>query len=104
STGNGKLTYPVGLLTSDEAMLAGGNSGTGNSTYYLYAGEYFWLGSPQYWNSSVVYEFYVATTGRLNNFNVGALSCVRPVVSQKPGAELSGGDGTVSDPYVVHTN
>ena len=36
SIGNGKLTYPVGLLTVDEVMYAGGKRLTGNSTYYLY--------------------------------------------------------------------
>ena len=39
STGNGKLTYPVGLLTADEIRLAGGRRGSSNSTYYLYTNQ-----------------------------------------------------------------
>ena len=39
SLGNGNLTYPVGLITADEAAYAGGKSGTSNSLYYLYSGQ-----------------------------------------------------------------
>ena len=33
--GNGKLKYPVGLISTDEAMYAGGRGGTANNAYYL---------------------------------------------------------------------
>ena len=39
SNGNGALTYPVGLITADEIVLAGEKYGTGNSTYYLYTNQ-----------------------------------------------------------------
>lgn len=41
--GNGDLDYPVGLLTADEIMLAGGNYETSNSSYYLCTGLSWWL-------------------------------------------------------------
>ena len=34
--GNGRLEYPVGLLTADEIMYAGGTTNGANNTYYLY--------------------------------------------------------------------
>ena len=37
-TGNGDLTYPIGLITTDEAMIAGGIYGSANILYYLYSG------------------------------------------------------------------
>ena len=43
--GNGVLTYPVGLLSTDEIVLAGGWSAA-NSVYYLYSGQYWWASSP----------------------------------------------------------
>ena len=46
SLGNGLLSNPVGLLTADEAYLAGGNNVAGNSTYYLYSNEMYWTSAP----------------------------------------------------------
>ena len=45
TNGNGALTYPVGLLSTDEIVLAGGWA-TDNSGYYLYSGQYWWASSP----------------------------------------------------------
>ena len=45
TNGNGTLTYPVGLLSTDEIVLAGGWSAA-NSGYYLYSGQYWWASSP----------------------------------------------------------
>ena len=102
SNGNGALTYPVGLITADEVAMAGGNSKTSNSTYYLYTNQSYWLGSPDFFYSSGAYEFPVRSTGILDynddfvNFTAGA----RPVVSLSSKAKLSG-NGTYSNPYTV---
>ena len=101
STGNGKLTYPVGLLTSDEIMLAGGKFATSNTTYYLYTGQAFWLGSAFQWNISNADGFHMNTTGSFYYGYVYDVLGARPVVSLKPGTVLTGGEGTVSNPYVV---
>ena len=103
SNGTGALTYPVGLITADEVAMAGGNSGTGNSSYYLYTNQYYWSGSPYYFLSSYTYayEFYVNSSGGLKynrvNFTYGA----RPVVSLSSKAKLSG-NGTYNDVYTVN--
>ena len=102
SNGNGALTYPVGLITADEVAMAGGNSKTSNSTYYLYTNQSYWLGSPDFFYSSGAYEFPVRSTGILDynddfvNFTAGA----RPIVSLSSKAKLSG-NGTYSNPYTV---
>ena len=45
--GNGKLTYPVGLITADEVNMAGAdNLLNSNMSYYLYTGRDCWAGSP----------------------------------------------------------
>ena len=98
--GNGKLTYPVGLLTSDEVMLAGGEYLTANSTYYLYNGRNYWLESANYWNNAYAYMFGVSSTGDLYGELVDFMLGIRPVVSLKPGLTYSG-SGTATDPYVV---
>ena len=45
TNGNGALTYPIGLLSTDEIVLAGGWNAS-NSGYYLYSGQYWWASSP----------------------------------------------------------
>ena len=52
-TGNGDLSYPIGLVTTDEVVLAGGYD-DGNSGYYLYTGYYYWTMSPRNFHDSGV--------------------------------------------------
>ena len=100
--GNGKLTYPVGLLTADEIRLAGGELVSSNTTYYLNTGEDCWFGSPYYFTDYFAIGFNVLSTGSLGHGSVNVAYGVRPAVSLKPGAKFSsGGDGTSTNPYVV---
>ncbi len=99
SNGNGALTYPVALLTADEATLAGhGRSGYSSSSY-LYTGQWCWALSPYYFHDYYATEFYV--NSNLSNYIVNYGYGVRPSVSLKPGIMISGGDGTSEDPYEV---
>lgn len=91
--GNGALTYPVGLLTRDEAGLAGSTA--------MKTGNYYWLGSPDYFGSSYAFGYLVYTSGYLFNYYVGVSLGVRPSVSLLPGTEYVEGDGTVEKPYIV---
>ena len=100
SGGNGALTYPVGLLTADEVMLAGGRY-AGNSNYYLYTGKDYWTLSPSFYNEAV--GIYVTSLGHLDG--TGAIVSnsfgVRPSVSLAPGTRTFEGDGTADNPYVI---
>ena len=108
--GNGKLTYPVGLMTLDEAVLAGFNTYASNSsdyhdtTNYLYTGNYYWTISPvMMYNNGITNMGFVSKAGRVdhdavNNSSVG----VRPVVSLASDTlVVSTGEGTTTNPYVV---
>ena len=109
STGNGKLTYPIGLITADEISYAGGVYGTNNSNYYIAQNassgvSYWWTMSPYYWNYGDACVFSVggsSNTGYLAGANVGVARGVRPVISLKSCVLASGGSGTASDPYTV---
>lgn len=101
SNGNGKLTYPVGLLTTDEVMLAGGKLAYYNPTFYLLTNQTWWLGTPSCFAFSNSNNFYVISNGNMNNFYSNGNYAVRPVVSLKAGTEFSGGDGTAVNPYFV---
>ena len=110
STGNGKLTYPIGLITMDEVYYAGGY--TANNTRYYIAqnassgADYWWTMSPYDWlgYADIADVFYVggsSDTGYLIYDVVNMVSGVRPVISLKSCVLASGGSGTASDPYTV---
>ena len=100
ANGNGKLTYPVGLLTSDEYTMAGSGLYGYNTSAYLYTGEREWTLSPYNFYSSVN-EFIIDSDGSLSGIAVYSSNGVRPSVSLKPGTYISTGDGSVSNPYMV---
>ncbi|MDD4796029.1 MAG: hypothetical protein PHG03_05715, partial [Bacilli bacterium] len=80
--GNGALTYPVGLLTADEASMAGLLEGTDNTTNYLYTNQAWWSFSPSYMYSGVdASGWYVYSSGDLGSDSVYTASGARPSVS-----------------------
>ena len=114
STGNGKLTYPIALMTADEVSFAGGvvfedakawswynnNSVNGSSI-----GKTWWSLSPNYWDNSYAYMFNVNPSsdsfGQINGNTTGLTFGVRPVISLKSCVKIRGGDGSVSNPYTI---
>lgn len=100
SGGNGALTYPVGLLTMDEVMLAGGNYNS-NSKYYLYTGEYYWLLSPILFEYKNAENFYVYGSGYLTGLYSNYFLGIRPSVSLAAGTRYTDGDGTADNPFVI---
>ena len=108
--GNTALTYPVGLITLDEAAIAGGltydyntSSYIENMDYYLYTGYWYWTMTPDAFAGGVPYVDFVRNDGSLGNRYVdsyGGTRGARPVVSLNSDA-ISGGSGTMTDPFVV---
>ena len=96
SKGNGALTYPVGLLSTDEIVLAGGWDGSNNS-YYLYSGQYWWSSSPHGGDDTLVRGVNSNSKADYIIF-VGYANGVRPVLNLKAEA-LKYGDGTINNPY-----
>ena len=101
--GNGKLTYPVGLITVDEAAFAGGVYLSANPEYYLYTGQTYWTMSPYRFDSSSAnaYAWSVYSPGSLYAYWVTASYGVRPVVNLSADILITGGDGTKVNPYMV---
>ena len=101
--GNGKLTYPVGMITAEEMAYAGGVIWQINTSYYLYNGVHSWSFSPCGFRTLVAYEFVLVSSGG-GGFGYGSVTSPlggRPVVSLKQGTVLSSGSGTSSSPYVI---
>ena len=103
SYGNNVLNYPVGLITVDEMVLAGGLYSLMNSKYYLNNNGYFWTSSPSHWYVNYAYSiaWNVDSTGGLINNDSATVRGVRPVINLKPTAQISSGSGTELDPYII---
>ena len=102
SKGNGALTYPVGLITADEIMLAGAdNQWNSNSSYYLYTGQSYWPGSPLYWDRFYANSFIVGHNGSLDFYYVSTTGAARGVISLSSESKLLG-SGTYNDVYTVN--
>ena len=103
--GNYKLTYPVGLITSDEVVLAGGFGGSSNNSYYLYTGEYYWTMSPSYFSGGHARVFYADSNGFLDSVSVyWTVPGVRPVINLKADVTITGGNGSSSTPFELSGN
>ena len=112
STGNGKLTYPIALMTADEVSFAGGLWGTDAPTWYYYnsangsstGDTWWWLLSPGSWGGGSAGVFNVGGSsdpGRLSVNFVNGTRGVRPAVSLKSCVKTSGGDGSANAPYTI---
>lgn len=102
--GNGKLTYPIGLLTKQEINLLAYNGFTGNSYWSMTPYQYF-VSSSSSLSSYAVPSIAVrsATTTNVSSSVPNGSVGIRPSVSLKPGAEYIRGDGSVNNPYVIYT-
>ncbi len=95
--GNGKLTYPVGLITAYEADQA-----FSNNTSPLASGSRYWTISPlSFTNASQ--SIAVQKSGNIQTSFVTDEHGVRPAVSLKTGIRYSYGDGSKEHPYVIET-
>ena len=112
TVGNGKLTYPIALMTADEVSFAGGVYGKDAETWYYYnsankssTGEtWWWLLSPYHWFISYANVFFVygsSRPGYLNDSDVKSAYGVRPAVSLKSCAKYSTGNGSANEPYTI---
>ena len=99
--GNGDLTYPIGLISPDEASLAGLVFPEITYSNYLYTGEYYWTIGARSFSSGFAFGWGVHSTGDLNGNGVRQdFYGMRSVVNLKPNTKVTG-TGTLNDPYVV---
>ena len=107
--GNGKLTYPVGLITLDEAVLAGFNTYYSNTsdykdtTNYLYTNGDYWTFSPASMSTDgSTHVSLVISKGLVGDDFVYSVNGVRPVISLANDTLVSlSGIGTSGSPYLV---
>ena len=104
NNGNGKLKYPVGLLTADEIMLAGsGGNHNGNTNYYIYNNESYWIGTSYSFYNNYGSSFLIdGSSGTLRSYNLDATNVgVRPSISLKSSNIISSGTGEANSPFII---
>ena len=106
SKGNGALINSIGLMTADEAAMAGMVNGYLNTLSYVYTGTWYWTMSPYNFSpsNSTSYVWRVSSSGNFYGYLVTSGNGVRPVINLKSDVEISGGIGTINDPFIVKTN
>lgn len=116
SNGNKALTYPIGLITIDEVMLAGhaggivnGNYSNGkpNLNYYLSSSKEFWTMTP----AGYYIPYFQVLQSKCFSTENGHKSIDdtdtrislgnKPVINIRSDVTITG-SGTMSDPYVVN--
>ena len=99
SNGNGKLTYPVGLITADEAVLAGFIYDDNSTDSYIKMGT----GVSTWTMTPLAYG--TISKQDLEMFVIGGRSLetnLRPVVTLNNSIVFSSGNGTSNTPYIVN--
>ena len=84
--------------------MAGGVWNTPNSNYYLYNGQYFWTLSPSRFSSSysIANVWGVLPSGSLVQwYGTNDSHETRPVINLKADTQITKGDGTALNPYVI---
>lgn len=112
---NGKLNYPIGLISVDEVSYAGGISAKNSTAYFYYNStnsqssvndNWWWTMSPYMWNNGIAFQFIISGTsdsGQIGGNGITGTYAVRPVLSIKGINAWKSGDGSSSNPYEIVT-
>jgi len=95
NNGNGALGYPVGLITMDEIVYAGGE------VSYLHNNNKYWTMTPSDYSSAGSKVYSVNKEGSIVSATTNNSYGVRPVINVKACAIWEGGTGTANSPYEI---
>ncbi len=96
----GVYNQKIGLISADEVVMAGGEDGINNTSYYLYAPYDYYTMSPAEFYGYNAYMFYVNGAGALLRTYPTDKMYIRPVISIISSATVEG-DGTLEKPYYL---
>lgn len=96
-----QLVSSSGLISADEAVLAGAVLWIENYDYYLYTAEKYWTLTPAYFGSNKAVAFSIIDSGYLSYYSVNDYRGLRPVVSISSLTEYVSGDGSWNNPYYI---
>lgn len=98
--GNGLMDYPVGLLSADEAAVAGNVNGLSYYKNYLYSGNNYWTSTPVSFSTKDdnTGMWIVKGEGSIGGSYLNSTHQIRPVINIKSDI-LFKGEGTIKSPY-----
>lgn len=96
----GMYRYKIGLLTADEASLAGVVLNQENQSIYLNNGTDFYTMTPSDFSNYSVYMLTIKASGALGDTAINQKKGLRPVLSLKASTVVTG-DGTKENPYKI---
>ena len=106
SIGNKALKYPIGLITADELAMAGMVNSRTNLQGWAYNNYNYYTMTPKLYFSSGGAPYMWIMNGDDYNFGewkIGSDISIRPVISLKPDVKISGGIGTINEPFIIKT-
>ena len=101
SNSKAQLTYPIGLITNYEALIAANSWNSSNVDWWLNSPLSFSLRAN---SETIIYFAYYDHRGIVRNQSAHDAISVRPAVSLKAGTEYIDGDGSMNNPYIVDTS
>lgn len=96
----GKIYQKVGLLTADEASLAGGVYAIANYNYYLNNNTTFFTMTPTEYYNYIPFVMTVKDDGSLASTSTYTELGIRPVINLDSTVTVSG-NGTITEPYTI---
>lgn len=88
----------IGLLSKEEAYLAGSSITVNNSLYYLNLNEDMWL-------SNIDENYFYLSKGKIiSNLNPNTKKYLRPVINIKGNLIVESGDGSITSPFIFDLN
>ena len=114
SKGNGKLTYPIGLLTTDELIYAGfplnDSSELEPETYlkqnsnetYTTLSPYLFVQKEEDTDEDLAGLMGVYDNKSVDGIKASQESAIRPVIALKSSTVVASGNGTATNPYVIN--
>ncbi len=83
--------------------MAGGVYDVANTSYYLYTGQSYWTLSPDAFYSQfmITLGWYVVSGGALGTSSVKTTYGIRPVINLSPNIQITSGDGSAVNPFIV---
>ena len=97
---NERITYPIGLLSADEAFYAGLNRESENTLNYLNSSLSYWTITPAYYNGINAYNF-IIEDGKISESEVNKEHAIRPVITLKNSVKVKSGNGNYDNPYIL---
>lgn len=100
--GNKKLTYPIGLLSGDDAIMAGTREMSINENCYLYNEKFYWLMTPaEVDKKGLIDVLKVFGNDAIHIPGANSREGVRPSITVLNSTVILSGTGSKEDPYII---